>query len=114
MLEPPTKAGRASVVVDVIAVLAGVAVGGTAMQSVLRTVVNPRDRSSLAARLTARFTYRTLLLGTVVLPRRCRERVLDLCVPVSLTLLLGGWLAATAAGCGLVGLGLPGAKGFLL
>jgi hypothetical protein len=95
------------VVVDLIAVLTGIALGGVTGLSVLRTVVNPRDRSSRAARLTARLTYRALLLGASALPHQRRERALDLCVPLSLTVLLGGWLAATAAACWLVAFGLP-------
>ncbi|GAA3436547.1 hypothetical protein [Kutzneria kofuensis] len=94
-------------VVDLIAVLTGIALGGVTGLSVLRTVVNPRDRSSRAARLTARLTYRALLLGASALPHQRRERALDLCVPLSLTVLLGGWLAATAAACWLVAFGLP-------
>jgi hypothetical protein len=99
------------VVVDLIAVLTGIALGGATVLSVLRTVVNPRDRSSLAARLTARLTFQALLLSTPALPRRRRERTLDLSVPLSLTVLLGIWLAATAGASWLVAYGLPAGAG---
>lgn len=95
-------------VVELVAVLAGVVLAMVTGLSVLRTVVNPRDQSSLAARLTARLTYRVLLAGASKLPNRVRERALDLCVPVSLTVLLTGWLAGTAVACWLVAYGLPG------
>jgi hypothetical protein len=95
------------VVVELVAMLAGITLAVITGLSVLRTVVNPRDRSSLAARATARYTYRALLLGSSALPQRRRESVLDLCVPVSLTALLGTWLVATAAACWLVAYSLP-------
>ncbi|MFC0547803.1 hypothetical protein [Kutzneria chonburiensis] len=94
-------------VVELMAMLAGIVLAVLTGLSVVRTVVNPRDRSSLAARLTARFTYRTLLLGASKLPHRRRERVLDLCVPLSLAALLGGWLVATGVACWLIAYGLP-------
>lgn len=94
-------------VVELVAMLAGITLVVITGLSVLRTVVNPRDRSSVAARVTARYTYRALLLGSSALPRRRRERVLDLCVPVSLTALLGTWLIGTASACWLVAYGLP-------
>ena len=93
--------------VDLIAVFVGFALTGVTGLSVLRTVVNPRNRSSLAARLTVRLTFRALLLAATGLPHRRRERVLDLCVPLSLTVLLGCWLAGTAAAGWLIAYGLP-------
>ncbi|MEV6605489.1 hypothetical protein [Kutzneria sp. NPDC051319] len=98
-------------VVDLIAVLTGIALGGAAVLSVLRTVVNPRNRSSLAARLTARLTYRLLLASTSALPQRRRERALDLSAPLSLTALLAIWLGATAGASWLVAYGLPAGVG---
>lgn len=94
-------------VVELVALLAGITLAVVTGLSVLRTVVNPRDRSSLVARLTARYAYRALLLGSSALPRRRQERVLDLCVPASLAALLGSWLIGTAAACWLVAYGLP-------
>lgn len=84
-----------------------IATGGTVLVvvvwlSVLRTTLMPRGPAPWMARWTARSC---VAVGTVVarrLPPRARERVLGLCVPVSLFLLAGGWLAGVLIGFALI------------
>jgi hypothetical protein len=67
--------------------------------SVIRTVYTPRQRSSLAARWTAR-----IVVAIFQVPARLtyhadyRERILDLCAPVSLLLMGLIWTATATAG----------------
>lgn len=77
--------------------------------SVIRTVYTPRQRSSLAARWTAR-----IVAAIIQAPARLthhadyRERILDLCAPVSLLLMGLTWTATATAGFVLLAWGTVG------
>lgn len=76
--------------------------------TVIRTVYAPGQRSTLAARCTV------LLVGSVTfrigrLLRDCaRERLLELCAPVSLLLMGAVWVGASTAGFALLAEGIDG------
>ncbi|HEX3512989.1 MAG TPA: hypothetical protein VHT26_03175 [Trebonia sp.] len=87
----------------------GAAVILVAWLSVIRTVYTPRQRSSLTARWTVR-----IVAAVIALPARLtrqagrRERILDLCAPVSLLLMGLIWAVAGTAGFALVAWGAVG------
>lgn len=83
---------------NVLAAMAGVLVLLVVWSSVLRTVLIPRRTSSRMARWTVRLVAAT---GTGVarrLPHRACEAVMDFCAPVSLLLMMIGWLVGMCAG----------------
>ncbi|WP_147269011.1 hypothetical protein [Sphaerisporangium album] len=77
--------------------------------SVLRTVLTPRARSSQVARATLRVVAPCVLAVAKRLPRRdSRERVLDMCAPVTLFGIAGVWVGASLLGFSLLGWALHG------
>ncbi|CAM3307114.1 hypothetical protein KIPE111705_01030 [Kibdelosporangium persicum] len=88
--------------VNVIAAVAGVLVLVVVWSSVLRTVLIPRRTSSRMARWTVRIAAAG---GTAIarrLPRRACEAVMDFCAPVSLMLMMIGWLVGLGVGFSLL------------
>ncbi|MBO2448771.1 hypothetical protein J4573_16835 [Actinomadura barringtoniae] len=76
----------------------GVAVVVTTWLSVLRTVFTPRFRSSLVARKGLALTSLVFLTVARGFSGPRRERLLDLCAPVTLFLMAAFWLASAEAG----------------
>nr|WP_157528414.1 hypothetical protein [Kibdelosporangium sp. MJ126-NF4]CEL18442.1 hypothetical protein [Kibdelosporangium sp. MJ126-NF4] len=90
--------------VSVLSAAAGVLVLVVVWSSVLRTVLIPRRTSSRMARWTVRLAAAA---GTAVarrLPRRACEAVMDFCAPVSLLLMMIGWLTGLGIGFALLAL----------
>lgn len=78
--------------------ITGVVVLVVVWLSVLRTVLIPRRTSSRMARWTVRLAAAA---GTAIakrLPRRACEAVMDFCAPVSLMLMMIGWLLGLGTG----------------
>jgi hypothetical protein len=73
--------------------------------SVVRTTFIPGHRSSRAARWTARACAAVLSGAARRLPPRPRERLMELCAPVSLLLVPAEWLFGLALGFALVAAG---------
>jgi hypothetical protein len=76
--------------------------------SVLRTTLIPRRASSRMARWSARICAAAGAALARRLPPRWREWVLELCAPVSLFLMAGGWLIGLAIGFTFLAIGLAG------
>jgi hypothetical protein len=76
--------------------------------SVMRTVVTPRQRSSLAARLTLRLVTGVIRLPARVARHGLREWLQDLCTPVSLLLMGSVWIVSATAGFALLAAGIQG------
>jgi hypothetical protein len=74
--------------------------------SVLRTVFIPRQRSSLTARSVVWVITTTSLRIAPALPRRARERLLDLGAPVALFAMAACWLVGVVAGFVLMASGI--------
>ncbi|PRY41246.1 hypothetical protein [Umezawaea tangerina] len=70
--------------------------------SVLRTVFAPGQRSSRAARWTARLAARVVALTVRGLPPNTAGRLLDLCAPLGLCALAAVWLLGVCGGCALL------------
>jgi hypothetical protein len=89
-------------VTDVAAGVTGAVLLALVFLSVLRTVFAPGQRSSRAARWTARAAARAMALAARGLPPNTAGRVLDLCAPLGLCALAVVWLVGVSAGCGLL------------
>ncbi|MFL6122630.1 hypothetical protein [Actinophytocola sp.] len=95
--------------VELIALLAGVALVLAVWSSVLRTVIAPRGRSSRLMRAATRAT--SVVTGTVArwLPPVARGQVLDLTGPVALLATLSCWVGGTLLGFALTAPAIGGA-----
>lgn len=94
--------------IEVIALLAGTVLTVATWLSVVRTVLIPRQHSS---RLMRAVVSCARLTGSAVarrLPPSAGERVMDLCAPLALYLVVVCWLAATLAGFALLAPALAG------
>ncbi|ONI82951.1 hypothetical protein ALI144C_18035 [Actinosynnema sp. ALI-1.44] len=89
---------------SVLAALGGVLVLVVVWASVLRTVLIPRQTSSRMARWTARMAAAVGMAIARRLPRRACESVMDFCAPVSLLLMMIGWLLGLGLGFALLAL----------
>src|SRR4051794_11024868 len=74
--------------------------------SVLRTVFIPRQRSSLTARSVVWVIATASRRIAPALPRRTRERLLDLGAPLALFMMAACWLAGVTAGFVLMASGI--------
>jgi hypothetical protein len=72
--------------------------------SVLRTTLIPRRTSSRIARWTAVGTAALVTRFAGRLPVRLRDAAMEFCAPVSLLVMVVGWLAGLTIGFGLLGL----------
>jgi hypothetical protein len=76
--------------------------------SVMRTVITPRQRSSIAARWTIRVVFSTIRVPARKVHNGLRERLQDLCTPLSLFLMGGIWVISSLLGFALLAWGSQG------
>lgn len=70
----------------------------TVWMSAARTVFTPRDAGTFAARWATRLVTSPFLVLAGSLPKRARERLLDMCAPVALFTMAACWLVGVVAG----------------
>ncbi|GII87761.1 hypothetical protein Ssi03_57510 [Sphaerisporangium siamense] len=94
--------------ITIAAGLIGVALVLVVWLSVLRTVFTPRMRTSRAARRVLRVVAPCVLAVARRVPCYRRERVLDMCAPITLFGIAGVWVGASLFGFSLIGWSLDG------
>lgn len=78
--------------------------------SAIRTIFAPRQRSSLAARMSVKLVAATLRVPARLTHGGHRERFLDYCAPLSLLLMGLGWLIPATAGFAMLAWGAGNAS----